>query len=155
MPESVDRASARPRPSGHAGGIMSLQTYVRYCYGARGVKPLGWVGSAKDDLLEFPDSVVREIGHALYVAQLGGKHGAAKPLQGFGGAAVLEIVEDYAGDAYRAVYTIRFAEIVYVPHAFQKKSRRGIATPCQEIERVGTRLRQAEREYQAWQSKKR
>ena len=119
------------------------------------MKPLGWIGSAKDDLLGFPDNVVRDMGHALYVAQIGGKHPSAKPLQGFGGAGVLEIVEDYAGDAYRAVYTVRFAEVIYVLHAFQKKSRRGIATPRQDIERVRTRLRQAEEEYQRWQSEKR
>ena len=119
------------------------------------MKPLGWIGSAKDDLLGFPESVVREIGHALFVAQMGGKHGAAKPLQGFGGAGVIEIVEDHAGDAYRAVYTVRFAEVVYVLHVFQKKSRRGIATPRQEIERVRARLRQAEEEYQRWQGERR
>lgn len=77
-----------------------------------GVKLLGWVGTAKEDLLAFPDEVVREIGHALYVAQIGGKHASAKPLKGFGGASVLEIVEDFDGDAYRAVYTVRFAEAV-------------------------------------------
>ena len=119
------------------------------------MKPLGWIGSAKDDLLGFPDNVVRDMGHALYVAQIGGKHPSAKPLQVFGGASVLEIVENYAGDAYRAVYTVRFAEVIYVLHAFQKKSRRGIATPRQDIERVRTRLRQAEEEYQRWQSEKR
>lgn len=118
------------------------------------MKPLGWVGSARNDLLGFPDSVVREIGHALYVAQIGGKHGTAKPLQGFGGAGVLEIVEDYAGNAYRAVYAVRFAEVIYVLHAFQKKSTRGVATPRQEIEMVRTRLRQAEEEYQRWQNAK-
>ena len=119
------------------------------------MKPLGWIGSAKNDLLGFPDKVVREVGHALYVAQTGGKHSAAKPLRGFGGAGVLEIVEDYAGDTYRAIYTVQFAAIVYVLHAFQKRSKRGITTPRQEIERVRTRLRQAEEEYQRWQSGKR
>jgi phage-related protein len=119
------------------------------------MKPLGWVGSAKNDLLGFPASVVREIGHALYVAQIGGKDSTAKPLQGFGGAGVLEIVEDYAGNAYRAVYAVRFAEVIYVLHAFQKKSTRGVATPRQEIEMVRTRLRQAEEEYQRWQNAKR
>ena len=89
------------------------------------------------------------------IAQIGGKHSAAKPLQGFGGAGVLEIVEDYAGDTYRAVYTVQFAAAVYVLHAFQKRSKRGIATPRQELEKVRTRLRQAEEEYQRWQSGKR
>jgi phage-related protein len=96
----------------------------------------GLVGTAKEDLLAFPDEVVREIGHALYVAQIGGKHASAKPLKGFGGASVLEIVEDFDGDAYRAVYTVRFAEAVYVLHAFQKKSTKGVATPQREIDKV-------------------
>jgi phage-related protein len=119
------------------------------------VKPLGWVGAAKKDLLAFPDEVVREVGHALYLAQLGGKHPSAKPLKGFGGASVLEIVEDFNGDTYRAVYTVRFAEVVYVLHAFQKKSKKGIATPRHEIEKVEARLKQAQKEYAAWQKTKR
>lgn len=118
------------------------------------MKPLGWIGSAKEDLLHFPEDVVREIGHALYVAQLGGKHGAAKPLKGFAGAGVLEIVEDHDADTYRAVYTVRFAEVVYVLHAFQKKSKKGTATPTREIEKVKARLRRAEREYATWKSGK-
>lgn len=95
---------------------------------------------------------MREVGHALYVAQMGGKHGSAKSLKGFGGASVLEIVEDRDGDAYRAVYTVRFAGVVYVLHAFQKKSKKGMATPRQEIERVKARLRRAQEEYKTWQS---
>lgn len=114
------------------------------------MKPLGWIGSAKADLLAFPDDVIRDIGHALYLAQTGGKHDASKPLKGFGGASVLEIVEDYDGDTYRAVYTVRFAEIVYVLHAFQKKARKGISTPPQEIEKIKDRLKKAEMEYAAW-----
>jgi len=114
------------------------------------MKPLGWIGSAKDDLLAFPDPVIREVGHALYVAQTGGKHASAKPPRGFGGAGVLEIVEDHDGDTYRAVYTVRFADVVYVLHAFQKKARTGIATPTTEIDRVRARLRRAEEEYAAW-----
>jgi phage-related protein len=119
------------------------------------MKILGWIGSAKEDLLAFPADVVREIGHALYVAQMGGKHNAAKPLKGFGGARVLEIVEDHDGDAYRVAYTVRFADVVYVPHAFQKKSRKGIATPPQEMEKVKSRLKRAEEEHVAWQRAKR
>jgi phage-related protein len=116
------------------------------------MKPLGWVGSAKEDLLAFPEEAVREIGHALYVAQLGGRHRSAKPLQGFGGAGVLEIVEDHDGAAYRAVYTVRFAEVIYVLHAFQKKSKKGVATPQQEIEKVRARLKRAEEEYARWKN---
>jgi phage-related protein len=98
----------------------------------------------------FPPDVVREVGHALYLAQLGGKHVHAKPLRGFGGAAVLEVVEDHDGDTFRAVYTVRFAELVYVLHGFQKKAKKGIATPPQELEKVKSRLKLAEQEYQIW-----
>ena len=119
------------------------------------MKALGWVGSAKADLLAFPEDVVREIGHALFVAQIGGKHEDAKPLKGFGGASVLEIVEDHDGDTYRAVYAVRFAEAVYVLHAFQKKSKKGIATPAHEIDKIKVRLKRAEEEYQAWKRVKR
>ncbi|TAN58801.1 MAG: type II toxin-antitoxin system RelE/ParE family toxin, partial [Rhodospirillales bacterium] len=108
------------------------------------MKPLGWIGNSKDDLLAFPQDAIREIGHALFVAQTGGKHACAKPLKGFGSAGILEIVEDLDGDAYRAVYTVRFAEMVYVLHAFQKKSKRGIATPKLEIDRIKARLKLAE-----------
>jgi phage-related protein len=88
--------------------------------------------------------VVRQVmGYALYLAQVGDKHLDAKPLKGFAGAGVLEIVADYDGDAFRAVYTVRFADAVYVLHAFQKKSTRGIAIPKREIERIRQRLRQA------------
>ena len=119
------------------------------------MKPLGWIGSAKEDLLSFPGEVISEIGHALYVAQMGGKHSAAKPLKGFGGASVLEIVEDHDGETYRAIYTVRFAEVVYVLHAFQKKSKKGISTPVREIEKVKARLRWAEEEYETWRKGKR
>lgn len=119
------------------------------------MKALGWVGSAKADLLDFPGDVVREIGHVLFVAQIGGKHEDAKPLKGFGGASVLEVVEDYDGDAYRAVYTVRFAEIVYVLHAFQKKSKKGIATPPLEIDKIKSRLKRAEEEYEIWKQARR
>jgi phage-related protein len=115
---------------------------------------LGWIGTAKEDLLSFPDAVVREIGHALYVAQIGGKHASAKPLKGLSGAGVLEIVEDFDGDTYRAVYTVRLADIVYVLHAFQKKSKKGIATPRREIDIIKARLRRAEEEYAAWQMRR-
>ena len=116
------------------------------------LKPLGWIGRTKTDLQSFPPDVISEIGHALYLAQLGYKHAHAKPLKGFGGAAVLEVVEDHDGDTFRAVYTVRFAEVVYVLHAFQKKAKKGIATPPKELEMVKSRLRQAEQEYRIWKS---
>jgi phage-related protein len=89
-----------------------------------GEKPLFWAGSAKDDLMEFPEAVKDEIGTALCVAQFGGKHPKAKPWKGEG-PGVLEIVADHRGDTYRAVYTVKFEHAVYVLHAFQKKSPKG------------------------------
>lgn len=109
----------------------------------RTIKQLAWIGSSKRDLLDFPETVKDLMGFALYVAQAGGKHPSAKPLKGFGGAGILEIVEDHHGDTYRAVYTVRFGDAVYVLHAFQKKSKSGIATPQKEIELIKTRLLRA------------
>jgi phage-related protein len=114
------------------------------------MKPLVWIGRSREDLRAFPREVQREIGFALTVAQFGGKHPAAKPLRGFGGAQVLEVVEDYDSDTYRAVYTVRFAEVLYVLHCFQKKSTRGIKTAQRDIEMIQERLRRAQEEYDAW-----
>ena len=110
-------------------------------------KPLTWVGSSKRDYLRFPEQVQDDMGYALYIAQMGERPKSAKPLKGFKGAGVLELVEDHAGNAYRAVYTVSFAERVYVLHAFQKKSKKGIATPKSEIRLVEQRLRAAEEDY--------
>ena len=90
-------------------------------------KPLHWVGSAKKDYLDFPDPVQSDMGYALGLAQINGKHPKAKPWKG-DGPGVFEIVEDHRGDTYRAVYTVRFVGVVYVLHAFQKKSKSGIKT---------------------------
>jgi phage-related protein len=109
------------------------------------VRSLEWVGSSRRDLRAFPRQARREIGVALYAAQQGETDPAAKPLKGFGGASVMEIVSEDQRGAWRAVYTIRFAEAVYVLHAFQKKSKRGIATPKQEIELIKRRLAEAVR----------
>ena len=108
------------------------------------IKPVVWVGSSLKDLKRFPEAVQREVGHALRQAQYGRKAASAKPFSGFSGAAVLEIVEDFRTDAYRAVYTVRFADAVYVLHTFQKKSTRGIGTSRADMELVRTRLKQAE-----------
>jgi len=115
------------------------------------IKPLHWIGSAKDDLKSLPRDVQKNLGLALMYAQLGGKHPKAKPLKGFGGAGVLEVVENYDTDTYRAVYTVRFADLVFVLHAFQKKAKHGSATPKAEIALVERRLRLAEQEYRKWQ----
>lgn len=112
------------------------------------MKPLIWAGSSLQDMREFPDEVKRGLGYALWLAQMGGKHPDAKPLRGFGGSGVLEAIEDFDGDTYRAVYTVRFADAVYVLHAFQKKSKRGIATPKRDIELVRARLRRATEDYE-------
>lgn len=109
---------------------------------------LAWLGSTKKVVQGFPTSVRKEIGFALFQAQLGDKHVAAKPLKGFGGANTLEIVERYDGDTYRAVYTVKFAGVVYVLHAFQKKSKKGIQTPQQDIELIKRRLQQAKTDYE-------
>jgi phage-related protein len=108
-------------------------------------RPLIWVGSTRRDLRGFPRQVRRDFGTALYAAQQGETDPAAKPLKGFGGRSVVEIIVDYDGDTWRAVYTVRFQEAVYVLHAFQKKSRKGIATPMKEMDLIHRRLAEAER----------
>ncbi len=110
-------------------------------------KPLDWATSTREALRAFPRAVRRTVGRALVVAQLGGKHEAAQPLKGFKGSSVLEIIEDHDGDTYRAVYTVRFAEAVYVLHVFKKKSKKGIKTPKHVMDLVQARLRAAEHEY--------
>jgi phage-related protein len=100
-----------------------------------GPKPVFWVASSKKDLRKFPRGVRRTVGQALFDAQTGGKHPDAKPLKGFKGAGVLEVVEDDDGNTYRAVYTVKFAGVVYVLHAFQKKSKSGIKTPPRKSRR--------------------
>jgi len=107
-------------------------------------KPLEWVASSKKDLLSMPPDVVDVFGYALHLAQQGGKHVQAKPLKGFGSAGVLEVVEDDDGNTYRAVYTVRFSNAVYVLHCFQKKSHKGIATPKQNLDLVHDRLKLAQ-----------
>ena len=109
-----------------------------------GLKPLEWIGSSLKSLRAFPPDVKRDMGSALLLAQKGGKAEDAKPLKGFGGAGVLEVVENHHGDSFRAVYTVRYATAVYVLHAFQKKSKRGIETPKAEMEIIRQRLAVAE-----------
>ena len=113
------------------------------------LKEVYWVASAREDLRRFPEAVRQVVGYALYLAQHGDKHPDAKPLKGFGGAGVLEIVEDYDGDTYRAVYTVRFKDVLYVLHAFQKKSKKGIATPKPDIELIKGRFKVAAEHYAA------
>jgi phage-related protein len=112
-----------------------------------GERPLDWVGSAKRDFLAFPERVKDEMGNALGLAQFGGKHPSAKPWKGQG-PGVFELVEDHDGDTYRAVYTVRFKEVVYVLHAFQKKSPRGIKTAQVDVDLVEHRLKVARKDYE-------
>jgi len=108
------------------------------------MKPLFWIASSKKDLMAMPDDVQDSFGYALHFAQVGLKHEAAKPLKGFGSAGVLEAVEDAKGGTYRAVYTVRFENAVYVLHCFQKKSTHGVATPKPDLDVIRDRLKAAE-----------
>ena len=108
-------------------------------------KPLEWIGSSKKDLKALPDEVMDVFGYALFLAQTGGKHDQAKPLRGFGSAGVVEVIEDFRGNAYRAVYTVQFEERVFVLHVFQKKSKTGIATPKSDMDLIRERLKVAAR----------
>jgi phage-related protein len=110
-------------------------------------KPVRWIGSSLENLRQFSKEPRRKIGYALHFAQRGDKHPAAKPLKGFGGAGVLEIVEDHDGNTYRAVYTVKVAGVVYVLHAFQKKSKKGMRTPKHEMDLVKKRLQSAQEDY--------
>jgi phage-related protein len=103
------------------------------------------MGSSRKDLKAFPEDVQRDVGYALYGAQCGEEYASVKALKGFGGRSVLEIVAPHDGDTYRAVYTVKFADAIYVLHAFQKKSKSGVATPKTEIDLIRRRLADAER----------
>lgn len=112
-----------------------------------GERPLDWIGSAKKDFLAFPATVKDEMGNALGLAQFGGTHPTAKPWKGQG-PGVFELVERHDGNAYRAVYTVRFKEVVYVLHAFQKKSPKGVKTAQIDVDLVERRLRIAQQDYE-------
>lgn len=104
-------------------------------------KELVWVGSSRKDMQSFPQEVRSAFGVALYWAQKGCKHPQAKPLKGFKGAGVVEVVEDFDRGSYRCVYTVKYADKVYVLHAFQKKSKKGIATPKPDMDLISARLK--------------
>ena len=109
------------------------------------LKPVRWMGSSRRDLKAFPQQVRSDIGKGLYAAQQGETDPAAKPLKGFGGTRVMEIVDRHDTNTYRAIYTAQFQGMIYVLHAFQKKSTKGTATPRREIELIRRRLAEAER----------
>src|SRR5882672_11058243 len=110
-------------------------------------KPLEWMGNSRRVVQAFPKPVRQVVGQALYAAQVGDKHIDTKPLKGFGGASVVEVIADYDGDTFRAVYTVKFRGVVYALHAFQKKSPKGIRTPQKEIDLIMQRLKDAEQHY--------
>src|SRR6266699_439086 len=113
-------------------------------------RPLIWRGASKTDFMAFPRAVQREMGYALFLAQMGERHSTrARTLGGFGGAAVIEVKESYDGNAYRAVYTVRYADAIYVLHAFQKKSKKAIATPKPEMDLIRKRLNDLIKEKEA------
>ena len=114
----------------------------------RDPKPIRWMATSLRDLRSFPRPVRIDIGHALFAAQEGKTDPAAKALKGFGGASVLEISASYFGNAWRAIYTVRFQDVIYVLHVFQKKSTKGIATPAREMDLIKRRLAEAERDYE-------
>jgi len=116
------------------------------------IKPLRWVGPTRSDVKSFPQPVRMAIGQALYAEQRGETDPAAKPMKGIGGRSVLEIVAPYDGNTWRAVYTVRFEDAVYVLHAFQKKSKSGIATPKKEIDVIHKRLADVERDHKRRQN---
>lgn len=106
-------------------------------------KPIYWIGSSMKDLREMPEDVKDTFGYALHLAQIGSKHEATKSLKGFGSAGVLEVVENWSGDTFRAVYTVQFEEAVYVLHCFKKKSHSGIKTPKEDMDKIQARLKVA------------
>jgi phage-related protein len=118
------------------------------------MKRLFWIGSSRDDLKEFPDEVQDEMGHGLYLAQMGDRHNHAKTLSGLGNAKVIELRENDRSGTYRVIYTVEMAEFIFVLHAFQKKSKSGIATPKQEIDLVKRRLKDAEALYKELKGEK-
>jgi len=107
------------------------------------LKPVIWIGASRRDLSAMPEQA--DFGYALYVAQQRDKHRNAKPLKGFGGGGVVEIVSDHRGDTFRCIYTVRIAGSVYVLHVFQKKSKRGVATTKRDIDLIRQRLAEVER----------
>ena len=119
--------------------------------GKSDIKPIIWLGDSLVNLRDFPETVRSEFGFAIYRAQEGAKHVAAKPMKGFGGAGVLEVVEDDDGKTYRAIYTVKFKGVIYVLHIFQKKSKQGSKTPQGDIELIRARLQWAQAHYAKWQ----
>ncbi len=118
------------------------------------LRPLFWVASSKRDFTEMPEDVIGDFGHWLFHVQKGKTPKNAKVLSGFGGAQIMELRRDHTDGTFRMVYTVRYAEIVVVLHAFQKKSKKGIETPKQDIDLINSRLKLAEVMYKDWKATK-
>ncbi|MGE3556352.1 MAG: type II toxin-antitoxin system RelE/ParE family toxin [Candidatus Obscuribacterales bacterium] len=128
-------------PAREAGLVVLAKKSQGHYHARMGmIKPIRWAGSTLEDLRRLPRQVRRDVGYALGAAQRGERALNVKPLKGFGGASVLEVVENHDGDTYRAVYTVKLKDAVYVLHVFKKKSKRGIATPKAEMEVIRKRL---------------
>ncbi|MDN3507737.1 MAG: type II toxin-antitoxin system RelE/ParE family toxin [Simkaniaceae bacterium] len=118
------------------------------------IKTVLWISSAKRDLMKMPAKAISDLGYAIYEAQKGNHPRIAKPLKGFSGTEVLELVENFRGDTFRAVYTIKYHDVLIVLHAFEKKSTKGISTPKKEIDLIHERLKHAKQVYEDWKKEK-
>jgi len=118
------------------------------------LRPLLWVASSKRDFIEMPEDVISDFGHWLFQVQKGKIPKNAKALSGFGGAQIMELWKDNADGTFRAIYTVKYAEVIIILHAFQKKSKKGIATPKQDKELIHSRIRLAEIIYREWKEKR-
>jgi phage-related protein len=131
--------------------VIQIEVYW-YKMDGEQIRPIRWVGSSRKDVRSFPRKIRSDIGQTLYAAQRGETDPAAKAMRGFGGRSVVEIVASHAGDTWRAVYTVRFQDAVYMLHAFQKKSTKGVATSKRDIDLIRLRLAEAERDYRGRQN---
>ncbi len=154
MPPATRRGRVLPAPLAlaacYAKNGMMMSARSSEPEGRSAVKPLFWIGDTRDKLRGFPEKVKDVTGFALYQAQRGGRHVAAKPLKGFGGAGVLEVVVDDGGSTFRGVYTVKFPGAVYALDVFQKKSKKGAKTPQGVVSRIKKRLQAAEVHYEQW-----
>jgi phage-related protein len=137
----IDRLSTLPYVNSTIGATEMVELPT--------MKPCEFIGSAKGDISAMPQDVKDIFGFAIRTAQRGAKHPDAKVLKGFGSAGVLEVIENFEGDTYRAVYTVKFAGVVYVLHVFKKKSKKGAETPKPDMKLIETRLKDAEKKYNA------
>lgn len=149
-PGRIEKGLCQGAAAPETGGLDSLWCFhhIEPMPEAEAFSPVSWIASSYKDYRGFPEPVQDAMGFALFRAQQGAKHDYAKPLTGFGGAGVLEIVADHDGDTFRAVYTVKFATAIYVLHAFQKKSKSGRKTPTEDIELIRRRIKVAEADYQ-------